>query len=159
MMGGVQGTPCPDERDDSAGRDDRAADGVQHLQRAAREVIAAARSFLDAAERVVEDDAALRDASATVGDLVTSLLEPLRPGTRAPWFDEGPRRSGAGAADRDGPARATPDVEPSAANGHGDGPEDVDEAAEADDTEEWARPLVDADAPRRPSRVRRIAVD
>lgn len=34
---------------------DGAADGVEHLQRAAGELIAAARSFLDAAEDLVED--------------------------------------------------------------------------------------------------------
>ena len=35
--------------------DPRVQEGIEHLQRAAREVIAASRSLLDAAEDVVED--------------------------------------------------------------------------------------------------------
>lgn len=44
--------------DDAGGagdRTDRTGDGVAHLQAAAREMIAAARAFLDVAEEVVED--------------------------------------------------------------------------------------------------------
>jgi D-arabinose 1-dehydrogenase-like Zn-dependent alcohol dehydrogenase len=43
--------------------DDRAAEGLEHLQRAAIEMIAAARAFLDVAEDLVTDPAA---ASAVV---------------------------------------------------------------------------------------------
>ena len=49
-----------DERDDLA-------DGVEHLQAAAREVIRAARSLLDAAEGLVEDPAALQGLLGTLG--------------------------------------------------------------------------------------------
>ncbi len=35
--------------------DDRASEAIAHLQAAAREMIAAARAFLDVAEEVVED--------------------------------------------------------------------------------------------------------
>jgi hypothetical protein len=48
------------------GPDPRLQDGVEHLQRAAREVIAASRALLDVAEELVDDPHA-------VGSLVTGL--------------------------------------------------------------------------------------
>ncbi|HEY4377369.1 MAG TPA: hypothetical protein VGM93_09430, partial [Acidimicrobiales bacterium] len=47
-----------------------AADGVNHLQAAAREMVAAGRSFLDAVEDVVEDN----DRMASVVSGMTDLL-------------------------------------------------------------------------------------
>lgn len=44
-------------------------EGIEHLQAAANEMIAAARSFLDAVENVVHD----RDAMATVVDTLSSV--------------------------------------------------------------------------------------
>ena len=41
--------------DDGSDRADRTGEAVAHLQAAAREMIAAARAFLDVAEEVVED--------------------------------------------------------------------------------------------------------
>ena len=49
-----------DRRRESDIDPDPGAEGVEHLQRAAREMVAAARSFLDAIEKVVEDRDALR---------------------------------------------------------------------------------------------------
>jgi hypothetical protein len=46
-----------------------ADEGVAHLQAAAREMVAAAREFLDAFEHVVEDDDRLSRAAAGVTDL------------------------------------------------------------------------------------------
>jgi hypothetical protein len=54
------------ERDDSMD-DDPARDGLEHLQHAATELIAAARSFLDAAEHLVADPTAVRDAFSALG--------------------------------------------------------------------------------------------
>ena len=54
--------------------DDRAepsAEAIDHLQTAANEMIAAARSFLDAVEGVVHD----RDAVATVVDTFSSVAQ------------------------------------------------------------------------------------
>jgi hypothetical protein len=72
-------------------------EGMAHLQAAAREMVAAARSFLDALEEVVNDDArmttvvsgvtdALRDATDVVtgvGRRVVPTREPRRDG----WTD------------------------------------------------------------------------
>jgi hypothetical protein len=52
-----------------AGPDHLAAEGVDHLQTAASELIAAARSFLDVVEEVVRD----RDAVASVVDTLGSV--------------------------------------------------------------------------------------
>lgn len=49
--------------------DDRAREGVEHLQNAARELIAAARAFLDVAEEVVDDPGSLGAFTATLSDL------------------------------------------------------------------------------------------
>ena len=46
------------------------AEGVDHLQRAARELLAAARSFLDVVEQVVEDDERLAGAASSIVELV-----------------------------------------------------------------------------------------
>ena len=49
--------------------DEPARDGLEHLQNAAKEVIAAMRSFLDAAEGLVNDPTVVRDAVATLGSI------------------------------------------------------------------------------------------
>lgn len=56
----------------SAGAQARAREGVEHLQAAARELIAAARAALDVAEEVVNDPESLSTLAGTltsVGDL------------------------------------------------------------------------------------------
>ena len=57
-----------DEREDLA-------DGVEHLQAAAREVIRAGRSLLDAAEGLVEDPAALQGMLGTLSGLATAAIK------------------------------------------------------------------------------------
>ncbi|MGH9217594.1 MAG: hypothetical protein ACRDZS_15160 [Acidimicrobiales bacterium] len=52
-------TTCPD----------RARDGLQHLQAAARELILAARALLDVVEDLVDDPAALATLVGAVGSL------------------------------------------------------------------------------------------
>ena len=126
--------------------EERAAEGIDHLQRAAREMVAAARSFLDVVEELVEDRAALADvaaavsgAAAAVGDVVrTGLGSRAAPWEAAAWGDPPfeDDHTGADAASADEPVadlrdRATEAVpEPGPSTG-----------------------------PDRPSRVRRIAVD
>jgi hypothetical protein len=59
--------------DSETSSQDRARDGLQHLQAAARELIQAARALLDVAEDLVEDPAALATlagAAGAVGDAV-----------------------------------------------------------------------------------------
>jgi len=76
--------------------DDRAepsAEAIDHLQTAANEMIAAARSFLDAVEGVVHD----RDAVTTVVDTLSSVAQAAahaagraNPGWRRPSDGDGP---------------------------------------------------------------------
>ena len=55
----------------------RASDGLEHLQRAAKELVAAARSFLEVAEEVVQDDQRFADAASTVAGLVRDGVEQI----------------------------------------------------------------------------------
>ena len=57
--------------------DERARQGVEHLQAAAIEVIAALKAFLDVAEEVVRDPAG-------VAALASTLLDAARPAPSAP---------------------------------------------------------------------------
>ncbi len=62
-----------DEATGARGRHDAGpelSEGIDHLQRAARELVAAARSFLDVVEHVVEDDERLAGAASSIADLV-----------------------------------------------------------------------------------------
>ncbi|MFN7150101.1 MAG: hypothetical protein ACK4V6_11545 [Microthrixaceae bacterium] len=76
--------------------DRRGAEGIEHLQAAAREMLAAARSFLDVVEDVVEDPERLSAAASSVVDLVrggvapaTRPSSPLQPWEQAAWGAEG----------------------------------------------------------------------
>ena len=51
---------------------------VEHLQSAAREVIAATRSLLDAAEELVDDPKAVQGLVGTLGKLATAAAGRLR---------------------------------------------------------------------------------
>jgi hypothetical protein len=68
------------------GGDDRAADGLAHLQAAARELIQAARAMLDVAAELVEDPKAVTAVADTVGSLVRTAA---RAGRRAVGDDDG----------------------------------------------------------------------
>ena len=54
------------------------AEGIEHLQSAAREMIKAARSLLDAAEGVVEDRGALQQVAGTLQGLAGAASTWLR---------------------------------------------------------------------------------
>jgi hypothetical protein len=76
--------------------DSRASDGVEHLQAAARELLLAARSFLDVVEEVVEDRDRFGGAATGVVDLLRSGLAaagaaatpPPEPWERAAWAEQ-----------------------------------------------------------------------
>lgn len=50
-------------------------DGLAHLQRAALEMIAAARAFLEVAEKVVENPETVRNAVTTVGVMAKAMID------------------------------------------------------------------------------------
>jgi hypothetical protein len=54
--------------------DDRASEAIAHLQAAAREMIAAARAFLDVAEEVVEDPKSGEALLGTLGDVARRVV-------------------------------------------------------------------------------------
>jgi hypothetical protein len=50
-------------------------DGLAHLQKAALEMIAAARAFLEVAEKVVQNPETVRNAVSTVGTLAKLVVQ------------------------------------------------------------------------------------
>jgi hypothetical protein len=58
---------------------DQLVDGVEHLQAAAKELIQAGRSLLDAVEGLVEDPSALQGLVGTLGALAQAAARSLRP--------------------------------------------------------------------------------
>src|SRR3954470_9159385 len=98
---GPGGTDDEDDTSDAGGRiggngaesilgDPRVQAGLEHLQQAAHEVIAASRALLDVAEELVEDP----KAAGSLVDLLGSLASMARPGGRthrdAGRHDDGP---------------------------------------------------------------------
>jgi hypothetical protein len=79
------------------GDDDRidpAREGLEHLQAAAHEMIAAARSMLDACEELISDPKAGETLAALVGSVaraVGGITGAAVPGDRTDDHDEGPR--------------------------------------------------------------------
>jgi hypothetical protein len=59
--------------------DDLVQQGLEHLQAAAREMIQASRSLLDAAEQLVDDPRAVQHLVATLGSVATAAAARLRP--------------------------------------------------------------------------------
>ena len=73
---------------DSRSADSRSVEGVEHVQRAAREMIKAARSFLDLVEEVVDDPDRITEAAASVADMVKGgFSKPEQPWERSAWSD------------------------------------------------------------------------
>jgi hypothetical protein len=75
------------------------AAGIEHLQRAAREVIAASRALLDAAEDLVEQPEGISRLAGVVADLGDLAGRTMRAATGAP----GPSRRRADGSDAGGP--------------------------------------------------------
>ncbi len=80
--------------------DDRGA--IDHLQAAALELIAAARSVLDAAEEVVADPDAMRQAT---GALTSVARLAAKAGRNAVGADDGSATGKSGADDDEGPVQ------------------------------------------------------
>ena len=73
------------EDTDAAGTDGSGQDSTAQLQRAAREVLGAARSFLDAVEELVEDRDKLHGAVESVTGVVGDLVAKVSPRRPSPW--------------------------------------------------------------------------
>jgi len=82
--------------------DERANEGLAHLQAAAKEAIAAARAFLDVAEDLVGDPAA---ASALVDALGSVVRAAARRGRAAAGADDSAPDDDGGDDDDDGGSR------------------------------------------------------
>ncbi|MEO6987861.1 MAG: hypothetical protein ABI239_04365 [Aquihabitans sp.] len=77
-----------DDRDLSD--DPRVQAGVDHLQRAAREAIAATRALLDVAEDLVDDPGSLRDLLGVMSSFGAAATKMARgAGGHAAWQDGG----------------------------------------------------------------------
>jgi hypothetical protein len=63
--------------------EDLAREGLEHLQTAAREVIRATRSLLDAAEELVEDPAAVQSVVGAVAAMAQAAAGRLRSEARS----------------------------------------------------------------------------
>jgi hypothetical protein len=127
--------------------DPRAAEGVEHLQGAARELLKAARSFLDVIEEVVEDPERLTGAAAGLADVVRSGL-----GRReAPWQQA--------AWEPTDHSKDDVDVDLSDADGTGDPGDEVAVDAAVAEPAEPTPPRTPGPTRSGSSRVRRIAVD
>lgn len=68
--------------------DDKVQQGIEHLQAAAREVIQATRSLLDAAEELVDDPKSVQDLVATVASVAQAAAGRFRPGGAATHGDD-----------------------------------------------------------------------
>lgn len=129
---------------DSIGPDPSAvSEGLEHLQAAGREMLSAARSFLDLVEDVVEDPDKLAGAATTIGELLRRGLAPPDP----PWADAAQRGSASAPRGSASTRRGASAAET--------GPTD-DDAEEHDVPDGSDDPTPRA---RSGSRVRRIAVD
>ena len=73
---------------------DGLADGVEHLQAAAKEVIRAGRSLLDAAEGLIDDPAALQGLVGTLGALAQAAARSLQSTVAGATGDDDPDDDG-----------------------------------------------------------------
>jgi hypothetical protein len=60
--------------------EDKVQQGIEHLQSAAREMIQATRSLLDAAEELIEDPRSVQELVGTLGSLAQAAAARFRPG-------------------------------------------------------------------------------
>lgn len=144
--------------------DPRAAEGLEHLQRAARELVAAARSLLDVVEEVIDDDDRFEAAAGSVVELLGQGARHLAGVAEPIWVAAASRRdtepawasgaSGTGSTDPDprdpdGPDLDAPELDPTAPDASDSDPSDS----------ERGTPVADLRARRSPGRVRRITVE
>jgi hypothetical protein len=67
--------------------EDKVHEGIEHLQAAAREMIQATRSLLDAAEELIDDPRSVQDLVGTLAHAAQAAASRFRPG--APAHDDG----------------------------------------------------------------------
>ena len=131
---------------DSRSGDSRSVEGVEHVQRAAREMIKAARSFLDLVEEVVDDPDRITEAAASVADMVKgSFSKPEQPWERSAWSETEPESA------------SDPETEPQSGPEHESEPETETESERKPESEHESQQPSKGTPPS--SRVRRIAVD
>jgi hypothetical protein len=70
-----------DDAGDQPVNDERAAKGVEHLQAAAREMIEAARAFLDVIDEFVGDDEKLASVAEAFGSIARGATRAARSGS------------------------------------------------------------------------------
>ena len=70
--------------------DDKVQQGVEHLQAAAREMIRATRSLLDAAEELIDDPRSVQDVLGTLAQAAQVAASRFRPGKDGIADDDGP---------------------------------------------------------------------
>jgi hypothetical protein len=69
--------------------EDKVQQGLEHLQAAAREMIQATRSLLDAAEELIDDPRSVQELVGTLGSLAQAAAARFRPGAAAGDDDPG----------------------------------------------------------------------
>lgn len=74
--------------------DERAARGVEHLQAAAMEMIAAARAFLDVVEDVVADPEKVADVVSAVGSVARDVGDAAKDAARTTTRSRGSSPTG-----------------------------------------------------------------
>lgn len=89
-------------------RSRKASEGTEHLQAAARELIAAARAFLDAAEDAIEDSGVVEEVGAVLRDLGRRTTAATSPHER----DDPPGDAGDGGSDDAADGRSASDRRP-----------------------------------------------
>ena len=68
--------------------EDKVQQGIEHLQSAAREMIQATRSLLDAAEELIEDPRSVQELVGSLGSLAQAATARFRPGSTSPDDDD-----------------------------------------------------------------------
>jgi hypothetical protein len=68
--------------------EDKVQQGIEHLQSAAREMIQATRSLLDAAEELIEDPRSVQELVGTLGSLAQAAAARFRPGSTSSDDDD-----------------------------------------------------------------------
>ena len=69
--------------------EDKVHEGIEHLQAAAREVIQATRSLLDAAEELIDDPRSVQDLVGSLAHAAQMAVSRLRPSSPGGNDDDG----------------------------------------------------------------------
>jgi hypothetical protein len=67
--------------------EDKVHEGIEHLQAAAREMIQATRSLLDAAEELIDDPRSVQDLVGSLAHAAQAAASRFRPGPAPPGDD------------------------------------------------------------------------